>query len=137
MKKYSTIKALSIFGLIISGMVNAQSNENYVQSKTCLNDDCTKKSETIIYYDGLGRPKQIINVKASPTGKDLVTPVTYDGFGRQVKNILPVPVTSQNSNIHSGITNESTANSFYGVSNAFTEKELENSPLDTTVWTHL
>ncbi|AZA52050.1 DUF6443 domain-containing protein [Chryseobacterium sp. G0201] len=130
MKKYSTIKALSIFGLIISGMVNAQSNENYVQSKTCLNDDCTKKSETIIYYDGLGRPKQIINVKASPTGKDLVTPVTYDGFGRQAKNILPVPVTTQNSNIHSGITTESTANSYYGVPNAFTEQEFENSPLD-------
>ncbi|SEW25316.1 RHS repeat-associated core domain-containing protein [Chryseobacterium wanjuense] len=130
MKKYIITKAFSFLGLLVAGMSYAQSNDNYVQSITCLNDDCTKKSETITYFDGLGRAKQIINVKGTPTGKDLVTPVTYDGFGRQVKNILPVPVATQNSLIHSGITNESTANSYYGVSNAFTEKEIENSPLD-------
>ncbi len=130
MKKYIITKALSLLGLMVAGMSYAQSNDNYVQSITCLNDDCTKKSETITYFDGLGRAKQIINVKATPTGKDLVTPVTYDGFGRQTKNILPVPVATQNSLIHTGITNESTANSYYGVSNAFAEKEIENSPLD-------
>jgi RHS repeat-associated protein len=131
MKKYTLTKTLSLLGLIVAGISLAQSsNENYVQSKTCLNNDCTRKSETITYFDGLGRAKQIISVKATPTGKDLVTPITYDGFGRQVKNILPVPVATQNSNIQTGITNESTANSYYGVSNAFSEKEVENSPLD-------
>lgn len=130
MKKYRLTKAFSFLGLIVAGMAYAQSNDNYVQSINCQNDDCTKKSENIIYFDGLGRPKQIINVKATSTGKDLVTPITYDGFGRQVKNILPVPATTQNSAIHSGITNENTANSYYGVSNAFSEKELESSPLD-------
>ncbi|MCJ7933151.1 MAG: DUF6443 domain-containing protein [Chryseobacterium sp.] len=130
MKKYSITKIVSFLGLMVAGMSYAQSNDNYVQSTTCLNDDCSKKSEIITYFDGLGRAKQIINVKATPTGKDLVTSVTYDGFGRQGKNILPVPVATQNSLIHSGITNESTANSYYGVSNAFTEKEIENSPLD-------
>jgi len=131
MKKYTLTKALLLLGLILSGISLAQSTtENYVQSKTCLNDDCTKKAEIITYFDGLGRAKQIIGVKTTPTGKDLVTPVTYDGFGRQVKNILPVPADTQNSNIHTGITSESTANSYYGVSNAFSEKEIENSPLD-------
>lgn len=130
MKRYLIIKALSFLGLMAGGMSYAQSNDNYVQSVNCLNDDCTKKSETITYFDGLGRAKQIINVKATPTGKDLVMPVTYDGFGRQTKNILPVPVVTQNSLLHTGITNEITANSYYGVSNAFTEKEIENSPLD-------
>jgi RHS repeat-associated protein len=131
MKKQFIRKALSIFGLMVAGISYAQSNtENYVQSKNCLNNDCSKISETITYFDGLGRAKQIINVKTSPTGKDLVTPVTYDGFGRQTKNILPTPVATQNSLIHSGITNESTANSYYGVANAFAETEIENSPLD-------
>ncbi|MDQ1162557.1 RHS repeat-associated protein [Chryseobacterium sp. SORGH_AS 447] len=130
MKKYLILKGLSLLSLLLAGMSFAQSNENYVQSIDCLNQDCSKKSESITYFDGLGRPKQIINVKASPTGKDLVMPVTYDGFGRQTKNILPVPVTSQNSSIHTGITNETAANAYYGVSNAFTEKEIENSPLD-------
>lgn len=131
MRKYSTTKTFSLLGLSIAAMSFAQSqNENYVQSRSCLNDDCSRKSETITYFDGLGRPKQIISVKATPGGKDLVTPVTYDGFGRQVKNILPVPADTQNSSIHTGITDETAANSYYGVSNAYSEKEMENSPLD-------
>ncbi|WP_308003316.1 DUF6443 domain-containing protein, partial [uncultured Chryseobacterium sp.] len=131
MRKYSTTKAFSLLGLSIAAMSFAQSqNENYIQSQSCLNDDCSRKSETITYFDGLGRPKQIISVKAAPGGKDLVTPVTYDGFGRQVKSILPVPAATQNSSIHTGITDETAANSYYGVSNAYSEKEMENSPLD-------
>ncbi|MCY1663118.1 DUF6443 domain-containing protein [Chryseobacterium sp. SL1] len=131
MRKYSTTKTFSLLGLSIAAMSFAQSqNENYVQSQSCLNDDCSRKSETITYFDGLGRPKQIISVKAAPGGKDLVTPVTYDGFGRQVKNILPVPAATQNSSIHTGIIDETAANSYYGVSNAYSEKEIENSPLD-------
>ncbi|WP_336732952.1 DUF6443 domain-containing protein, partial [Chryseobacterium sp. VD8] len=131
MRKYSTTKAFSLLGLVFAAMSFAQSqNENYIQSQSCLNDDCSRKSETITYFDGLGRPKQIISVKATPGGKDLVTPVTYDGFGRQVKTILPVPAATQNSSIHTGITDETAANSYYGVSNAYSEKEMENSPLD-------
>ncbi|GEN76926.1 DUF6443 domain-containing protein [Chryseobacterium hagamense] len=131
LQKYSLATLLSAFYLLASGLSFAQSsNENYVQSKTCLNEDCSKKSETITYFDGLGRPKQIVSVKSTPTGKDLVTAVTYDGFGRPVKDILPVPAPTQNSSIHPGITDESAANSYYGVSNAYSEKQLENSPLD-------
>ncbi|HWT40347.1 MAG TPA: DUF6443 domain-containing protein, partial [Dongiaceae bacterium] len=32
---------------------------------------------------------QNIAVQAAPDGKDIVTPITYDGFGRQDKNYLP------------------------------------------------
>jgi len=125
-------KNLIFLAIIIYSQFFAQltPTENYIQSITCLNEDCTKKSEAVIYYDGLGRPKQIINVKATPTGRDLVTPVTYDGFGRKTKEILPTPINTLNSAIHSGITNENTANAYYGVSNAYAEKEIENSPLD-------
>ncbi|UEQ79039.1 RHS repeat-associated core domain-containing protein [Chryseobacterium arthrosphaerae] len=121
-----------ILGLLFTATVGyAQStSENYIQSGTCLNGDCSKKTETITYYDGLGRAKQIVNVKATATGKDLVTPVVYDGAGRQTKDILPVPVSSLNAAIHTGIVNENTANSYYGVANAYAEKEIENSPLD-------
>jgi len=132
MKNQLVIKLLMVCGVLSAVLlVRGQStSENFVQSKNCLNQDCTKKNESVVYYDGLGRPKQVVNVKASPTGKDLVTPVTYDGFGRQTKNILPTPVGSQNSEIHSGITNENAANSYYGTANAYSEKVLENSPLD-------
>jgi hypothetical protein len=131
MRTYILTKTLPVLGLALASLSYAQTNtENYVQSKTCLNDDCTRVSEAITYFDGLGRPKQIVSVKSTPSGKDLVTPVTYDGFGRKVKDILPVPAPTQNSMIHTGIVNESAANTYYGVSNAFSEKEMENSPLD-------
>lgn len=56
--------------------------ENYIYTKNCLNEDCSKKSETVEYFDDLGRTKQTVHIKASPSGKDVVTPVEYDGFGR-------------------------------------------------------
>lgn len=126
------MKKIQLLGLLFTAMTAfAQSTtENYIQSKTCLNGDCSKKTETVTYFDGLGRPKQIISVKATTTGKDLVTPITYDGFGRQAKDILPVPANSLNAAIHNGIVNETAANSYYGVTNAYTEREIENSPLD-------
>lgn len=66
-------------------------NENYVYSKTCLNEDCSKKSEAIQYSDGLGRTKQVINIKGTPLGRDIVTPIVYDDFGRTLKSYLPIP----------------------------------------------
>jgi len=131
MKKQLTLKIGSVLLLAFFGLLGAQTTtENYVQTKTCLSGDCSEKTETITYYDGLGRAKQVINVKATPLGQDLVVPVTYDVYGRQLKDILPVPAATRNSGYHSAITNETTANSYYGSTNAFTESQLENTPLD-------
>ncbi|WP_185147098.1 DUF6443 domain-containing protein, partial [Chryseobacterium sp. CH25] len=82
--------------LLISHLANAQltPTENYIQSKSYLDyngSTASKTSETVQYFDGLGRPKQVVNVKASPQGKDVVTHIEYDPFGRQVKDYLPVP----------------------------------------------
>ncbi|MDN3694672.1 DUF6443 domain-containing protein [Chryseobacterium tructae] len=126
------MKKIKLLGLLftVSATYAQSTSENYIQSKTCLNDDCSKKTESVTYFDGLGRPKQIVGVKATTTGKDLVIPITYDTYGRQTKDILPVPANSLNAAIHTGIVNESPANSYYGVANAYAEKEIENSPLD-------
>ncbi|WP_228378369.1 DUF6443 domain-containing protein, partial [Chryseobacterium sp. CCH4-E10] len=96
----------------------------------------TKTSETVQYFDGLGRPKQVVNIKASPTGKDVVTPIVYDGFGRQVRDYLPVP---QQSTQNGGIYTQSSSivdfpvgdpTGVYPNEKAFVHKNLENSPLD-------
>ncbi|HCR75487.1 MAG TPA: hypothetical protein DIW37_03570, partial [Chryseobacterium sp.] len=80
--------------LFLSGLAYGQSQtsslENYIYSKTYLEPVTTssttaKQIETVQYFDGLGRPKQVVNVKASPGGKDVVQHIEYDGFGRQVK----------------------------------------------------
>ncbi|MCW3160453.1 RHS repeat-associated core domain-containing protein [Chryseobacterium oryctis] len=120
--------------LLFSGMAEAQLSptENYVYSKTYLDYNGTtptKTSETVQYFDGLGRPKQVVNVKASPTGKDVVTHIEYDQFGRQVKDYLPIP---QSGTLNGAIVPNplGNASSVYGGEKIFAEKVLENSPLD-------
>ncbi|MET3537268.1 DUF6443 domain-containing protein [Chryseobacterium limigenitum] len=134
MKKYRLTKALSFLGLMIAGMTYAQvptSNENYIQRINCLSADCVKQSVSVEYFDGLGRPKQIVGVKASPTGKDVVTHIEYDGFGRQVKDFLPVPQSATlNGNIVPSPLTNATDPSIYGSERIFAEKKIENSPLD-------
>ena len=128
---------ISIGFLVISGTVKAQlnpipNNENYIQSKTYLDYNgptSSKSSETVQYFDGLGRPKQVVNVKASPLEKDVVTHIEYDQFGRQVKDYLPFPQSgTQNGAIYTSPLGN--ASSVYGGEKIYSEKVLENSPLD-------
>ncbi|KQT35597.1 hypothetical protein ASG22_00805 [Chryseobacterium sp. Leaf405] len=126
---------ISIGTLLIAGLVQAQltGTENYIQSRVYLepvttSSSAAKKIETVQYFDGLGRPKQIVNVKATPSGKDLVTTIPYDGFGRQVDSWLPAPMNTLNGAIQSGV--DGAAQTFHNDPRAFTHQNLENSPLD-------
>ncbi|WP_419698989.1 DUF6443 domain-containing protein [Mucilaginibacter sp. NFX135] len=61
--------------------------------KTASNDK-SKMQVSLEYFDGLGRTFQNILVKASPLGNDMVTPIAYDAYGREIKKYLPyVPAT--------------------------------------------
>lgn len=122
-----------ILGIMYSFSVaqNFTNTENYVYKKTHLSDpsDLTQKYvENIEYLDGLGRPKQMISIKSTPNGQDLVIPVVYDQFGRNTKSYLPIPISTSNAAIQNSVT-ENAVSAYYGVSNAFSEKELESSPL--------
>jgi len=131
MKKY----IIPIGTLLLSGLAHGQltDTENYVQSKTYLDYNGTQPSktlETVQYVDGLGRPKQVVNVKASPLGRDVVTHITYDEFGRQIKEYLPIP---QAGTLNGAIVPNPLANASstpYGSEKIYAEKVLENSPLD-------
>ncbi|WEK70280.1 MAG: DUF6443 domain-containing protein [Candidatus Chryseobacterium colombiense] len=127
---------IPISTLLVSGVLYAQTSpsttENYIYTKTYLSDPTIgtpKTSETIRYFDILGRPKQVVNVKASPTEKDVVSHIEYDQYGRPVKDYLPVPQSgTQNGAVYtSPLAN---ASSIYGSEKIYTEKVLENSPLD-------
>ncbi|KXH83739.1 DUF6443 domain-containing protein [Chryseobacterium kwangjuense] len=122
--------------LLMSHSAYAQltQGENYVQSKTYLDYNGTtptKTLETVQYFDNLGRPKQIVNVKASPLARDVVTHIEYDAFGRQVLDFLPVP---QSGTMNGAIVPSSLANAtqpgIYGSEKIYAEKELEDSPLN-------
>lgn len=122
---------LLFLGLCVSVGVFGQltMSENYIYTKACLDAACIKKAETVKYFDGLGRPKQIIGIAATPRGSDMVVPVEYDGFGRQTTDYLPIP---QNGTRSGGFYEDpkSAAPAFYGSEKIFSERRLEDSPLD-------
>ncbi|WPO81976.1 DUF6443 domain-containing protein [Chryseobacterium sp. JJR-5R] len=132
MRTYIVKQTFALLAIALASMSYSQSgSENYVQSIKCLDADCIKKEITVEYIDGLGRAKQIVNVKASPAGKDVVTHFEYDAFGRQVKEFLPVPQAGTlNGNIVPTPLANATQSDIYGNERIIAEKKLENSPLD-------
>ncbi|MCS3531013.1 RHS repeat-associated core domain-containing protein [Chryseobacterium sp. JUb7] len=125
---------IPIGAILLSNIMYGQlsTTENYVYSKTYLDyngSTATKTSEVVQYFDGLGRAKQVVNVKASPLGKDVVSHIEYDAFGRQTKDYLPVP-QSQTLNGAIAPTPLANASASYGSEKIYAEKVLANSPLD-------
>ena len=113
--------------------VKTQNGTNNATTNAILTD--SDKLQTINYFDGLGRPIQQVGYQLSPSGRDIVTPIEYDGFGRQVKEYLPyVPAAA------ASLTYKTTAltevGTFYNTSkyentaNPYSLKELEASPLN-------
>ncbi|VEH20799.1 RHS repeat-associated core domain [Chryseobacterium nakagawai] len=126
-------KILNTFGILFVSLFSAQTGltntENYIYNSTCLNDDCTKKSESVQYFDNWGKVVQGIAIKGSPSGKDIVSHIEYDSFGRQVKNYLPIPQqgTQEGAIYTSPLSN---ASAVYGAEKIYSESILENSPIN-------
>ncbi|MDH7459631.1 DUF6443 domain-containing protein [Chitinophagaceae bacterium 26-R-25] len=154
LKQQSIMRNLSLlfFSVMFSVVkLNAQSNINYVrtwQPNVPTNDrnyvvDASRifKEVTLstLYMDDLGRPMQTIVKggslgKGSTSGKDIVTPFTYDEFGRETKKYLPYvangtsgqyredPLTEQKS-FYDGFLSDQAESHYYGQTN------FEPSPL--------
>ncbi|MGK6344270.1 DUF6443 domain-containing protein [Chryseobacterium sp. DT-3] len=116
--------------LFIAGLSFAQTNlstaENYIYTKNCLDADCIKKSESVQYFDGLGRPVQSVAIKATPLGRDVVVPIEYDAKGRQAKSYLPVPQpgTANGAIYTNPLANAASAG--YGSEKIYAEKRYDD-----------
>jgi Domain of unknown function (DUF6443) len=124
------------------------SNENYIFTRSYQipmaspSGITTSKDvqESITYFDGLGRPMQNIAIKASPLSQDIVTHITYDPLGRQVKQYLPYTnptgttsgtYTPGNIALTNTLNQYSTPRPGYETTtNPYNEKLYEASPLD-------
>jgi len=132
------------FVLLLPFLVFSQSqDQNYIKTTT-YKKATTQGSVTvsnpsdamvqISYFDGLGRPIQQIAHKQSDTGKDIVTHIEYDPFGRQTKEFLPYVTTAPSLSYIDAQTAIGDLTAFYtdyngGTSYPFSEKLLETSPL--------
>jgi RHS repeat-associated protein len=90
--------------------------------------------KTFAYYDGLGRLNQTIGRQSTISGKDLITPVEYDGFGRQEKDYLPYFESSgtQDGRFRSNrlTMHTSRTSPIYGDTFGYSQKLFEPSPLN-------
>jgi RHS repeat-associated protein len=97
-------------------------------------------NQTIQYVDGLGRPLQSVQVKASPLGKDLIVPIVYDAFGREDTKYEPYadPGTPNGSYRPSAVASQlsfyaTATGSIRTTSYPFGKTVFEASPLNRVV----
>ncbi len=84
---------------------------------------------TIQYYDGLGRPNELIAIGATPNKKDLVSTITYSGLHRATQQWLPVEIDSKGQYVDFS-SYKDVVNSYYNDARPFTETLYENSALE-------
>lgn len=116
---------------------------NYKQASPAIISDprVNQISESIQYFDGLGRPLQTVQTKGSPAGNDIIEPMVYDAFGRAAIKYLPYAEQSGNGTYRSAAT--STQSQFYSTlgwdptvvktTAPFSQSIFETSPLDRVI----
>jgi len=90
------------------------------------------------YLDGLGRPLQTVIKQGSPLVKDMVSPVVYDAYGRQVYKYLPYASTTDNGNFKLNPFGEQASfmsSQYSGESIYYNETQFEASPLNRVLKT--
>ncbi len=139
MKKllFTVFIALPVFALAQSTNQNYTKLTTYKKPSSQGSVDVSNPesaAQQVVYYDGLGRPIQQIAHKQSNSGKDIVTHIEYDAFGRQIKEFLPFANGAPSLNYSSSANTD--VLSFYNdpiydnTSNPYSEKLVENSPTD-------
>lgn len=115
----------------------ALSNENYIYETLYLNaftedqlSDVQDKDklQNVVYLDELGRPKQKILIQQSPSNKDIITHIEYDGFGRSTKTYLPFPSSQHNGSFFNNIKSETETyyNSEFNEPTYYSEKKYSD-----------
>ena len=137
--KFSFISILLLFPILA---IAQSSDQNWVKTKTykepttnALTTPTPAQAVTqVSYFDGLGRAIQQVAHAQSNTGKDIVTHIEYDAFGRPAKEFLPY--ANQNASLNYNASAGTDVLGFYNTtgyentSNPFSQKQFEASPLN-------
>ncbi len=125
----------AVSGKTVSGTPTS-TGQNYIRSITFREAHSTmptgsyKHVEEIQYFDGLGRPSQVVQVNASPNGADIVQPIVYDEFGREKYKYLPYVATGA-SGQYRDKAREACVN-YYKNSGNIVGKETDAEPFSIT-----
>ncbi|MBO9563695.1 MAG: hypothetical protein J7621_13015 [Niastella sp.] len=99
--KYILTVILPCLLLMQTGYGQVSTDRNYVHKSDIKKPGITSQTmvdaltspadrmQQVSYFDGLGRPVQSVAIKGSQGTKDIVSPVEYDNYGREIKNFLP------------------------------------------------
>ncbi|WP_026994853.1 DUF6443 domain-containing protein [Flectobacillus major] len=99
------------------------------QTGSVLDPDITKTHTQVQYIDGLGKPLQTLNWKASPSNVDLVsTSIFYDSYSRVNTTVLPFASSLATGQFVSNSLAQ--ANAFYADTCSFSRSIYEPSPLN-------
>ena len=84
---YTFIVLLGLYATVCAQV----STQNYVRTRTLLNESGSSYMDNVVYYDGLGRSFQTVQKGITPTDKkNLITLQEYDALGREGNAWLPV-----------------------------------------------
>jgi RHS repeat-associated protein len=130
-------KILFILALFLSVYALGQDTDQNYSKVITYRDTIPSQTRPLVevaYYDGLGSPIQQIVHKQSGTGKDIITHIEYDAFGRQVKEFLPfanqAASLSYNQSALNDVQSFYNADAYENTQNPYSEKLFENSPLN-------
>ena len=99
--RYYIILILQSFLIVGAAYGQVSTGRNYVHQSDITKPGITTQTQVdaltaasdrtqqVSYFDGLGRPIQSVIIKGSNGSRDIIQPVEYDGYGREVKKFLP------------------------------------------------
>ena len=106
--------------------------KNYILTRTYRDSLASTWVDVIHYYDGLGRPVEIVQKGVTPNGRDLVTLQEYDEMGRESKSWLPAIAAMSNDGNYVAIPDVriGAVNDHLNDSKPYSRIEYEPSPLN-------
>lgn len=112
----------------------------------------TNVMRTVQYFDAQDRPLQAVQIKGSPSNKDIVQPFAYDPFGREAQKYLPYVTAGSNDGSYkpdalnagvgvaafynptgNGISGAQQSNGIVVIPQPFAQTLFEPSPLNRVV----
>jgi hypothetical protein len=144
--------------IVSASTIDNNGNYNYIKTAV-MQEPCSdmnlvntlpveSRAVDIAFYDGLGRPMQVVSWQATPGKSDLIQPIAYDAFGRESIKYLPytdaVADGSYRTNAVNAVYSQSDQYKFYhnGFSNtsaitlddsAYSRTVFEPSPLNRVI----